>query len=364
MFLSHFFSQKKTKHSSLILEIDSGTVSAGILVEGSKRKDIQILLSPALGTNLLQEKDLPTIVKQNLDFIFESLATREIYIDRVTVIFSSPWQVSRVRDIHVTHERAFIVTLDFLESFKKVEATHLMEESEKGEKQSDVVQEEVEHVRVNGYASDNYIGKRTSVFDASLYLGEVRHSVLEMVRENIFTHTHIHKTEIQVCTSPFVFFKAISEVYKISNPSGNFIFIDIGEEVTDMILGHGGIFISTVSFTSGAQFVIRQISKVLDVSPEIALSTLYLFLHNKADTDLHDRVKTLLVALGNEWLIYFEDAMSSLLATTEKDFSFQIYVSVKEGCAPVYVEFIGSSKTQSAEIIVLPSSFVFDSIFA
>jgi hypothetical protein len=298
----------------LILTIDSGSVSGALV---STNKEINQLINKTQARYMFAasmqfrgfknrdgEKELEN-VKKALDVVIKTLLSNNTKIDHVHVSFSSPWIISKTNHISIAQEKTFVITEGFLNDImdkeqKSIEKTMSMDETE-------LIERAMYDTKINGYDMPNPFGRHTKTFEFSLYIAGLSKKIIAVVSEQVFFHTHLHRDKISMHTVPFVTFSALHDLAPMDN-----LLLDISPEKTDVSLVYRGLLEKTVSFPSGTQFIVREIMKIMDVSEEIASSTLTLFIEQKLDKEVSDKVMLAMQNVEKEWAIYFEDALSDL----------------------------------------------------
>lgn len=265
-------------------------------------------------------------------------------ISDALITFSSPWFLSRTKKIHIEQEKAFVITKNFLEdiAFKEEQIfeSELPAEGDSEGGAFEIVEKSIVHTKINGYTLEDSIGKSTKIFDAFLFLSIMPKIITDTARGALLKHAHIAKENITIHTFPLASFSVVRDLY---HTVSDFVLIDISGEVTDMTLVHDNVIIKTVSFPSGRNFIIRQISKSFGVSSEIAESTLHIYNADKAENSVSTRMEEALADAEREWSVYFEDGFSSF---GEKAIvPAKVYMTADSDVVPVFTDFLKLPKT-------------------
>lgn len=351
---------KKSK-VTLLLDIGNGSVSSALAIY--KGKDIPyIIYSNTLPIYLDLESDIKSIsanVEKNLDAsILKTLtsAFNDPYfkknkisktVDNALVSFSSPWFAMKSKEVDINKDKEFVITESFLKNVLDKETEKFLEETSSSDDvlhkgNNFYVEKAITSTKINGYYLINSLGKKTKSLNMYLYMSLVLNDMVNMVRKTIGTHTHLSDSEIYLHTFPFISFSVSNIMFPAKS---SYLLMDITSEITDFTLVKDKTIISTASFPIGRNFIIRQISKVFDVSFEIAESFLHMFINKKTDSNVTERIVDILSDIEKEWSIYLEDALlrlspSMLLPTT-------IYMTAEEDVIPLYVDFFSLSKSDN-----------------
>ena len=351
---------KKNEKISLLLDIGNGTISAGLVsfVADSKPSLLYLTSIPftsvekpnsdkiLLSMNTLLDEILTLITKKGTSQSY--FKGKEVKISSVLVSFSSPWFISRSRNIHLIQENAFIVTRKFIDNIidteKKIAEKELIDSKYEHTFNNEIkiIESLIINTKINGYPIEDSIGKKTKIFDASLYMSFVSKEVLDTVYKQIFKHTHIQQENIHIHTFPLISFTVIRDLFSAVD---SFLFIDITSEVTDITLVSNNAIIETVSFPSGRNFIIRQIAKKFSVSNEIAESLLHIYKSRAADEETTLNMQSVISDIEKEWSIYFENAFMEL--SKEAIPPSYVYIMAESDVTALYNDFIKISKADN-----------------
>jgi len=264
----------------------------------------------------------------------------------VLVSFSSPWFIEKTKDIHISEQKAFIISKRFLDSILSKEEEIFRNELQKDRLDDHdtflAIEESIVHTKINGYTLEVSLGKKTNVFDLTLCLAVLPKNIADKVSNIILKHTSIPRGRVKMHTFPLISFTVLYDIFPNVN---DFIMMDITSEVTELTLVRDNTINQTVSFPSGKNFIIRQIAKAQSVPTEVAESTLHLYNMNKVNGSAVGNMQNLLADTEKEWAIYFEEAISKLSAQTS--LPSKIYVTADSDVAPIFMDFMKLSKTDS-----------------
>jgi hypothetical protein len=296
------------------------------------------------GMNTLLDEALGQMVK----FLASPKGNEKITknISSVLVTFSSPWFISKTKHIQVTKDKPFLITKAFFENLindeEDIFEKELLGDLPQHEKSFNIIEKNIVHIKINGYDIHSAVGKKAKNLDAFLCLSVIGSSVAKQVNDLILKHTHVTGDKIMMHTFPLVSFSVVRDMYPTFS---DFILMDITGEVTDLTLVKSNVITETVSFPSGRNFIVRQISKAFDVSPEIALSTLHMCVDGKADDDMVNKMQELLNTVEKEWSIYMEDAITSI--SKDAVLPSRVYITSDKDVSSIFINFLQLSKTDN-----------------
>lgn len=326
---------KKKKGCTLILDIGNKSIIAALVVFNKNNKPEFICSQKELfsiDTELSARKielQMNKIVDSVVAKIVKEGSKRQVKIDTVFVVFSSPWFVAKTKKISLNNQKEFYITKDFLSDITDSEVSKFKEEMRQS---TETVFELIESTfvlgRINGYAVNSPIGKKTKNFDAYIYLSLTHNSLLKKIQSIIHKHTHLNPEEITVSTFPVVSFKVVKDLL---TDQSSFVLLDVTGELSEITLVSDDAIVKTVTIPSGKNLIYKQISKELNTSIEIAESTLKLYTAKKLNDDVNLKIEGVLSSVEKEWSVYLENALneispnailpSSLFLTSDDDIS-------------------------------------------
>lgn len=308
-----FFFKPKTK---LLLALDVTTSSVrAVVFWAHKNEKPEILKTFKSNSKLLPEvsflklqKGIHKALNDVLKNIHESFHDK---IDGVFVSLDSPWYYSQTRVIDIKHNASFELTEEFLVGALKKEEKTIKSKSEERFKikHTDLSVLEKYPMRsfLNGYGVKNIFGKKVKSAELYIYMSVVLKKMVNDI--NGLIKNEIGVTDVHFHTSPFIMFDMLDG---IADKDSGFLLINVGEEITDVVLVHKGYLEEVVSFPRGGNFVLRRIASVFKVSPDEAIS--YLSMKNRKHLSRQDSEKLdkVMEKAGEGWGDLFEKALKHL----------------------------------------------------
>src|SRR3989344_5972524 len=347
-FLSFF---KKEEEVSLLIDIGSGTITVALASFSKKVPEFLYCTKGSFPkTDRLLSSKLTTSMGTLLDSTLASVISEGLNnkkITRVVVSFASPWYIFKSKEVHLAENKPFVVTKSFLEDLsikeEKLFKKELSSESSTEEKSGwSVIEKSIVHTKINGYILNESLGKKTSSFDAFMYMSAIAKNVEEKVLNKILKHTHLSKNKVLMHTFPLISFLTIRENFA---ETSDFLLVDVAGEVTDISSSKGDIISQNTSIPLGRNFIIRQIAKYSKTSNEIAESTLQMYLSKKTDEHLSTLIQKILLDIEKEWFIYFQDMLHSLFP--KGNYPNKIFLIVDSDVSPIFLEYLKSFKMET-----------------
>lgn len=220
------------------------------------------------------------------------------HIKHVFYIFSTPWAMAETKIISLKEEKPFTLTRSQVD---KIVATHekMFETEMAGEGTPDslkAIERRVIDVKLNGYHMEDPYGKRARTADISFFTSLIPRALFDKVID-ISRHTH-HPRDTRSFSFSLASFSVIRDVF---HEESDFIFLNIGGELSDITIVQNGLIIETASFPLGRHFLIRKIKAAfnVDLGEAVSLSTLYE--DGKADFALTQELQPIMDEAADEW---------------------------------------------------------------
>lgn len=303
---------------ALVAHIGSGSIGAAIVAQ-SKGKNPEIVYalreSVALKHSSAGAREFSSMeqsLKRIVARVYEGsriLLSHE-HVSNATCIFSSPWYASHTSRIHLEHLTPVRFTHELYDSLFKKEITAIkkkLSEKEGGhEEEYELIESNIINVTLNGYPVHQPIGKKAEVVEMAIVVSFAPQKIIRAIDETIRAAVHVRS--VQFHTFSLAGFAVAGDVF---SGTRNLMFIEIGGEITDVVIIKKGVLLQTISFSIGSLSIISTVSKALGVLPDIARS--YFAIH--AENDLHqDLVAKINVAKKDarqKWVQSFREALGN-----------------------------------------------------
>ncbi len=322
------FSKSKIKNGVVVI-IDIGTASIGgglvLLDEGKKPKMLYNIRKPITIQRKVNEKKLIEAMTRSLNQVLEDLDKEGLKhlnflklknkeIKEIFVFLASPWYVSQTRVIKTKNKNDFVVSKKLLEEI-------VLEEKEKfiqyeleqnaeiyGDRESvEIIDNKIIQTKLNGYKIDNPEKYKTKDLEMSIFVAISPKYVVDQIK-NLISEKFLSK-KIHTHSFSLASFLSIRDLFKNEE---DFLFLDMGGEVTDVSFVKNGVLQEVYSFPIGRNFFIKEIMKILNSTHDIAISTLKMFGEEKLETPDIFKLEKVIKKANKKWSKELEKAMLKL----------------------------------------------------
>ncbi len=272
-----FLNFKKTKENySLVFTIGSGSVSGGI-VKFTEEAGVDMIyydkeIIPfqqdiSIMKHLELMKSSLTSLTQNIQSVGLKRVEmkdkkKQVLLEKVFYVFSSPWSISQTKTVRVKEAKPFKVTKDYLDKIVDEQEKILRGDILKSDK---IVEKKIIQIKVNGYVVDSVYDRKVLDLEISIFFSIVPNDILQLVDQAISKTFNIK--EIWCHSALLSVFSAIRDFFPKKD---DFIYIDISEEITDISIVKDSVMISSASIPLGCNYFIRELAKKMNISEEIA----------------------------------------------------------------------------------------------
>ncbi len=346
-------------------DITSSSVG-GILAQHNPEKSPEIITSSRFETEFFPDFNFQKFQRS----IFKTFDRTAAYLkkkmpegrrkpDAVLVAFSSPWYASKTKLVRLKKPEEFEVSENFISKIIDEETKSFKEEWQKKQNtgsrsaesdELDILESKNMKVSLNGYPVKRFAGKKALSLEFYLYMSMGIKAIKEKVKETISRHFG-EGIKTQFHTSPFVFFNVLKNVIDLEKGA---LIIDVGGEITDVVLIRNGVLEEAISFSKGENFLIRRIASVFRVSPEEASSLLGQYTRGDLHSASKEKMRNIIELAGKEWCQFFKNSLGS------PEFSFlpsQIFF-IGRGAAAVLKDFVNCEGNQIfSSQLILPEAF-------
>ncbi len=288
----------------LILDIGSGSVGAGLahfsnpqppMLLYTTRHTIpfqEVATAPRLLSLMFR-----TLSQTLLDVVSEGMpvagfSSKRHPLREVFVILASPWIVSTTSRLHLTSEKATLVT-------EKIFQTLLRDHEKENPppKRALCVEQKLLRVTLNGYESTAPFQKSANEVMFSLLRSFAQENIVLKMREMV-NHI-IGVSAVSFHSSSLMTLSAIRD---LSSEQQDFILLDARGELTDIAVVKRGMIVDTLSFPFGSNTVIRELQKKTTATNAGILGILKLRAEKKTVGKLQSRIDHEVLTLKEKWL--------------------------------------------------------------
>lgn len=322
------FSRPKKRSLIAVFDITSSSVG-GILFQRHSDKLPEILTTARFSTDFFPDlefkkfqRSLHKTFERIIAYLKKKMPQGRKKPDLAVIVFSSPYYISQTKIARLKKLKPFEITGKLFEEIISGEMNTLKKDWHKGQldkasqTKDEYLAEPVEHemmkVNLNGYYIPQPLGKYAQSLELFFYASLGIKIVQDKLKECI-SHS-FGETAVRFQTFPFVAFSVIKNIIDITK---GLLLVDIGGEISDLVLIRNSILEEVISFPVGENFLARRIASAFRFSPEDSLSLLDQYSRNDLHTDTYTKVKKIIEDAAQKWCQSFQNAL-----TSSSEFSF------------------------------------------
>lgn len=339
---------KKKSSLSFVFDIRDAVVSLAV-VRFEKNKKPEIILCQNFKLNFQDTISYKRYTTSLIKILDESIIYAKKKLIRIgnkehvgsyNFFIGSPWSVSQTKTIKIIKDRPFEVDNELLEKIIVDEETIAKKalEEETLRPHWKVLEEKIIQSKLNGYKVENIFGKKTTNFVAELFTSFMPYELKEKL-VNFFDKSlgkNINKQNNSCILSSYSFFR---DLYSDMN---DFIYIDIGNLITDVYLVHDDIIFGIASFPVGEEKIIQTSLSKTNLSREILMSHISIGQDKKFELESHNNGEDLLRAGFDFWRNSLKDSISKIC--TEMNIPNKLFVITSSMISNMLVKELSSKQ--------------------
>lgn len=229
---------------------------------------------------------------------------------RIFYMFTSPWAATQTKVATVNKAEGFVLTKELVDSVvaeqERIFETETLGRADLQDKLQ-AIEKRVIQIKLNGYEVHEPYGKSATRTDISLFISLIPKAVVDKVFDVSMSTYHPKNTEI--FSFPLASFSTIREVF---HDEKDFIFIDVGGELSDISVVRDGLILETASFPLGRHFVVRKVAKAFGTTSENAVSLVKMYYENHAEAAVAEKLKPVLDQAAQEWSTAFHKTLTDI----------------------------------------------------
>lgn len=301
------FTKKNQKESySLVLNFESGAI-VGAVVKFTEKPGVEI--SSYVREALPFQKEISParyleVMKKSLAALLSNIqksTPKGIRPDKAFYIFSSPWSISQTKVIRFKESKPFKLTESYFKNAIERHAKNLTDISTHGK----IIEKKIIQIKANGYVLEHFNGKSVKEAEVSVFLTAVPDEILTSVTDIVSKYYVVDS--VWCHSTSLATFSVIRDLF--SNRE-DFLYLDIGDEITDISVVKDSVVFSNVSFPFGRNEFIRQLSSKMKTTEPVADSMLKM--HQQKSNDELATLK-FTINLNNivrDWSLKIDEVMA------------------------------------------------------
>ncbi|MFA5987855.1 MAG: cell division protein FtsA [Candidatus Paceibacterota bacterium] len=358
----------RKEHATVVVDVGSSSVGASLVVI-DKKDAPRIVVSAREDMPFRKKLDHEDLISNTFKTIENVLsqvtrqASGELYPRSVHVFLASHLFLPSLRRLHIQKDVPFYVTKNFVDELIKIDVekykTEIFEKSLEEKKNDNVVFEsKIPRICLNGYRTQNPYDKYAHDLDITAYIGMASRDFISGI-STVVGKFYAGIVPI-VHSFPFVGFNVVSDTLLHDN---NFVFIDIGGELTEVVVCRENSISGLFSFPVGKNSLIRAISERFSVGKAQALSLVRMYTEKQANSASDQKI---LAAMEDTRLKFTDNLKKALGVLSDKRLLPQaFYLVADDDVSPVFVEYLKSDKfgeflalNKEPFSMVIPSKFM------
>lgn len=335
------FSKTKEKEDLIfIFDIrSSGIGGAAFLMSKNKAPKIIFSIKEQIPIeNVLDFKKFLSATTKVLDSVANKLSIKRLGSPKkIFCVLSSPWYFSQTRTILYKKESPFYLNNKLADSLIQKEVLLFEEEYFKKYKNLDNKLKLLEfknmRILLNGYPTSEPLGKKTKDLEMTIYLSVAEEKVLNKFKQAV--ERHFNSKNLKFISFGKASFGVSRDVFVHED---SFLLVDVGGEITDILMIKKDVLRSSISFPFGKNSLIRSIKEKLNCSVDEAKSYFYLYKDQHLSGILNEKLNIIISELKNEWMKKFQESLASI--TNDISIPSIVFVTADEDLADFFIEII------------------------
>jgi hypothetical protein len=317
------FSKRADSQAELIIDVGSKSVGGGIFEKipngGAKllytAREPIAFQTELTGDNLFASmtRSLNNLLLHLQKYGVSHLRTpsgQKYRIHSANVIISSPWHASETKTLRLNFDKPIPITKSVIgEILEKEEKSFESQLAGNAKIQRDfcVLERKIIEMRLNGYSTETPYGKEADNLEILMFNSIISSKILEKIESLINRYFHIEN---------FIFhsfsvasFVSIRDLFPGTQ---DFSIVQIGGEITDIIIVKKGSIAETISFPVGHNGLIRVLEKICANHPHCSLETM-VKLHRETGVTAADmqKVERAVNDTRSLWLEHFNNTVAN-----------------------------------------------------
>lgn len=341
----------QTQHK-IIIELNIGSVAAGVLeTRDGNYSLIKVEKRVVPLPEKLSLKEIWRKARQPL-FSFLQELLKSFKRSDILIGLNLPFYSAQTRIIRIKRKNQFLIDKKFIDDLLKEELDIFERENvSRGGAQAnefEILEKEIMHSLLNGYPVKKFLGKNVFEAELSLYLSTGFKKINDEIREEV------EKTRpglnLSFRTLPLIVYKGLSFMAKSRE---NFLFMGLGEELSEILLVSEGHIKEILSFAKGFNVFARRVAFRFNVPLEEGSDLLSNYLQGKLNPEYEQKIEEIISVSFEE----FEMDLKETFTTLGKEYflPYNVMVSAPPFLFPKIKEIL--SREMFKNYTVLRKSF-------
>ncbi len=291
-----FFSFAKKQNATEIIEIRDTSISSSVIVysPGSKPK---MILSDHLAIANSDFSNFENHTEEMLKSLLDSIRSMKQKlvktgnhqkIVKYHIFFGPLWCLSQSKSVKYKKDAPFLIDTKLIQKIFDHEA-----ELDSNNGELTLLDKKIVQSKLNGYAVANIIGKKASDMEVEVFTSYISASLKEKIAK-IFDNIHM-RNNYALSSHALSSYSFLRDLYMDKN---DFIYMDIGELMTEISLVRDDTLFGTVSIPIGKGGIMKNISSALKLPENLSASMISM--NSQGSQNISDNQKKVLTdEVGN-----------------------------------------------------------------
>ncbi|MBI3632218.1 MAG: hypothetical protein HY225_02110 [Candidatus Vogelbacteria bacterium] len=332
-----FFGKDKGD-STLIIDVGSGSIGVALVNLG----DSVPILKYQIRQDLVFQKDLnsrnlfSSTIKTLSRILEQYHRAGQPNPKRIYCYLSSHLSLSQTRIIRSKFETPYIINRSFVNNIVEKELSAFKNEHTGKYKNSSIlIERKLMSLKLNGYSVSEIDNKMVHEIELSVFFTLMSTGVENEIRHIVADFFH-HK----ILEFHSFLFANFATTRDLLTEEKEYVFIDIGSEISDFSVVRDGVLEASISFPLGKNSVIRKLLKNAGGEKVLLDSRLNIYNSNLLNSDDDRRFLDLLRSAGDDWMRAMEKAAYG--TSTNKRLPQKFIVISDQDVSKIFKEFLSS----------------------
>lgn len=335
-----FFSHSTKNKNELFGLIDIGSSQINAISISLKEQKIENFSEPI--TKRIPFQELPdfdyfwTTTKQSLQSLMADWRNKDedkSLPNRFFIFLSSPFFQSQNENIKIQNKEPVKITKNYLTDIIKKQNA-----DKTSNKDIIILEDKITRIKLDGYLTEKPFDQKATEIAFSRFLSWTDKKIISELKQLI--QAEQARASVTFNTFPFV----VYDTFRRFLPDKDFILLDTGNEITDILIIRDGVLVEHFSFPKGKNFLVRNLAKNLNTIPAEIETSLELYLSNQANPRLKSDLDLALNQIAPLWQKDWKEALGKALETTFLPET--IYLISDELTDSLFANFINQSDLQ------------------
>lgn len=336
--ISPFF-KKHSRGAELAVVVGSSSVEAALVERSDGQARItasasqEIVLSEDLDFKRFLEATLKAIERALSDLAKRAPRPKEIHL-----ILAAPWYLAQTRVAKIERPEPFLIGRQFLESILSGEVRAFEKEGERSGSiilgvENRAIEVKTMKILLNGYETRQPLGKKVKTMSVSLFISLSSERILKSLVGAV--HKIYHHGSPSLHSLPALIWSTTLEL----NPAEHdFLIVEVGGEITEVLLSLAGRIVEVTSFPLGQNFLLRVLAARFATLPAEVRSLLHSHLEGTLSPSVSGKVSEAIAHVRQEWLKAFQKVLE--LSAADYILPDKCFLLARFPTAPLFRDFI------------------------